>query len=204
MDRLPHTGPIMYLIIGVLWLGLEAAVKFAPQTFPELEGALCVGDVVFLLLQFGVIVGELVEQNGDGSQLGICQIHCKMRDDVHEKDLRNFEQFTNYDIQINDNGKYESYRMKTHFIPLLTLPSGQNNLEIRKLLIESEIGMEETDIQRFIWPERKKGIFILYFSTDCLYMHGVGILPGDVGLRGFLYSPDLTIIFILIIIYECL
>ena len=121
------------------------------------------------------------EQNGDGSQLGICQIHCKMRDDVHEKDLRNFEQFTNYDIQINDNGKYESYRMKTHFIPLLTLPSGQNNLEIRKLLIESKIGMEETDIQRFIWPKRKKGIFILYFSTDWLYMHGVKILPGDVG-----------------------
>lgn len=66
VDGLPHTGPIMYLIIGVLGLRLKAAVKFAPQTFPELEGALCVWDAVFLLLQFGVVVRKLVEQDGDG------------------------------------------------------------------------------------------------------------------------------------------
>ena len=57
------------------------------------------------LVTTGVDMFNAVEQNGDGSQHGICQIHCKMRDDVHEEDLRNFEQFTNYDIQINDNGK---------------------------------------------------------------------------------------------------
>ena len=42
VDGLPSAGPIVYLIIGVIWQGFEAAVKLAPQTFPELEGALCV------------------------------------------------------------------------------------------------------------------------------------------------------------------
>ena len=66
MDGLPHAGPVMYLIIGVLRLGLVAAVELVPQTFPELEGALRVCHTVFLLLQFGVVVGKLVEQDGDG------------------------------------------------------------------------------------------------------------------------------------------
>lgn len=56
----------MYLIIRVLWRGFEAVVKFAPQTFLELESALCIRNSVFLFLQFGVVVGKLVEQNGDG------------------------------------------------------------------------------------------------------------------------------------------
>lgn len=66
MDSLSHSGSIMYLIIRVLWRGFEAVVKFAPQTFLELEGALCIRNSVFLFLQFGVVVGKLVEQNGDG------------------------------------------------------------------------------------------------------------------------------------------
>lgn len=65
VDALPSTGPKVYLVIRVLWLRFKAAVKPAPQTFPELEGALCVGERVFLLLQFGVIVGKLIEQNGN-------------------------------------------------------------------------------------------------------------------------------------------
>ena len=59
------------------------------------------------------------------------------------------------------NGKNESYRMKAHFIPSLTLRSGQNSSEIRKLLIECETGMEESDTQRFIWPNTNKETFIL-------------------------------------------
>lgn len=64
--KLPATGPIVYLLIRVLRPGFEAAVKLTPETFLELEGAHRVGKVVFLLLQFGIVVGELVEQNGDG------------------------------------------------------------------------------------------------------------------------------------------
>lgn len=65
-DSVPHARPIMYVIIRVLWLRFAAAVKFAPQTFRELEGALRVRNSTFLFLQFGVVVGKLVEQNGDG------------------------------------------------------------------------------------------------------------------------------------------
>lgn len=66
MGNLPPAGPIVYLIIRVLRAGVEAVLKITPKTFLELEGALCVWKVVFLLLQFGIIVGELVEQNGNG------------------------------------------------------------------------------------------------------------------------------------------
>lgn len=66
VDGLPHTGPVMHLVVRVVGLRLLAAVELAPQALGELELALRVGKPVLLLLQFGVVVGELVEQNGDG------------------------------------------------------------------------------------------------------------------------------------------
>lgn len=65
-SSLPSTGPIVELIVGVLSLGLQAAVTLVLQTSPQLERALGVGKRVFLLLQFGVVVGKFVEKNGDG------------------------------------------------------------------------------------------------------------------------------------------
>lgn len=66
MENVPSTGPIVYLIIGVFWLRFKAAVKLTPQTFPELEGAFNVCMGVFLFLELGIVVRELIEQNGDG------------------------------------------------------------------------------------------------------------------------------------------
>lgn len=65
VDGLPHAGPVMYLIIRV-GLRLLAALELTPQALGELELALRVGKPVLLLLQFGVVIRELVEQNGDG------------------------------------------------------------------------------------------------------------------------------------------
>lgn len=58
----------MDLVVGVLrlQLGLAVHIALAPQAFPDLEGALCVGVAVLLFLQLGVVVGKLVEENGDG------------------------------------------------------------------------------------------------------------------------------------------
>merc|ERR1711989_16280 len=61
------------------------------------------------------------------------------------------------------NERNEFYRMKIQFIPSLTLHSGWNNSEIRKLLIMHETGMKESDTQRFIWPNTNKRTFILGF-----------------------------------------
>ena len=57
------------------------------------------------LLTTGVDMFNAVEWSGDGNQLGVCQIRCKMRDGVNEEEFRSFKQFANYDIQIDDNGK---------------------------------------------------------------------------------------------------
>lgn len=58
----------MDLVVRVLWLhlGFAACVILALQASSNLEGALCVGKAVLLFLQLGVVVGKLVEQNGDG------------------------------------------------------------------------------------------------------------------------------------------
>lgn len=66
VGSLPYAGPNVYVIIRVLRLRFVAAFKLSPQSLLDLEGALGVGDSVFLFLQFGVVVGKLVEQNGDG------------------------------------------------------------------------------------------------------------------------------------------
>lgn len=58
--------PVMDVVVRVVGLGITAAVEFALQPLGELELALGVGDAVLLLLQLGVVVGELVEENGDG------------------------------------------------------------------------------------------------------------------------------------------
>lgn len=67
-EGLPHHGPVVDLIIRVLrlQLGFAAGVILALQAPPDLEGALRVGIAVLLFLQLGVVVGKLVEQNGDG------------------------------------------------------------------------------------------------------------------------------------------
>lgn len=58
----------MDLVIRVLQLrlGFAACLILALQAPSDLEGALCVGKAVLLLLQLGVVVGKLVEKNGDG------------------------------------------------------------------------------------------------------------------------------------------
>ena len=85
--------------------------------------------------------------------------------------------------------------MKAHFIPSLKLSSGQNNSEIKKLFIKSETGMGEVDMQHFIWPETNKETFILgSFGSECLSLHGLEVLPEDVGLKNFIYSLDMKII----------
>lgn len=56
----------MDVVVRVVGLGITAAIEFALQPLGELELALGVGDAVLLLLQLGVVVGELVEENGDG------------------------------------------------------------------------------------------------------------------------------------------
>lgn len=67
-EGLPHRGPVMDLVVGVLLLqlGFAARVALAFQASPDLEGALGVGIAVLLFLQLGVVVGKLVEENGDG------------------------------------------------------------------------------------------------------------------------------------------
>lgn len=67
-EGLPHHGPVMDLVVRVLWLhlGFAACVIFALQASSDLEGALRVGKAVLLFLQLGVVIGKLVEQNGDG------------------------------------------------------------------------------------------------------------------------------------------
>lgn len=45
---------------------MAAGVVLALQASSDLEGALCVGKAVLLFLQLGVVVGKLVEQDGDG------------------------------------------------------------------------------------------------------------------------------------------
>lgn len=67
-EGLPHRGPVMDLVVGVLWLqlGSAACVILALQASSDLEGSLCVGKAVLLFFQLGVVVGKLVEQNGDG------------------------------------------------------------------------------------------------------------------------------------------
>ena len=57
------------------------------------------------LLTTGVNMFDAAEQSGDGTQLGVCQIRCKMKDDVDEKEFMDFMQFTNNNVQMNDNGK---------------------------------------------------------------------------------------------------
>lgn len=56
----------MLVLVQLVRLGILAAFKFALQPFGELELALGVGDPVLLLLQLGVVVGELVEEDGNG------------------------------------------------------------------------------------------------------------------------------------------
>lgn len=67
-EGLPHRGPVMDLVVGVLLLqlGFAAGVALAFQAPPDLEGAHSVGIAVLLFLQLGVVVGKLVEENGDG------------------------------------------------------------------------------------------------------------------------------------------
>ena len=208
------------------------------------------------LLATGVSMFDAAEQSGDGTQLGVCQIRCKMKDNIDEKEFMDFMQFTNNSAQMNDNGKdkylifwilldkgsshnllhdrlknfivydslgskdmkmstsvsqgvmnieqglfdvynerNESYRMKIQFIPSLTLNSGWNNSETRKLLIMHETGMKESDTQRFIWPSTDNRTIILgSLGSDCLSAHGVEVIPEDIGLKNFLYSPDIKII----------
>ena len=77
-----------------------------------------------------------------------------------------------------------SYRMKIQFIPSLTLHSGWNNSEIRKLLIMHETGMKESDTQRFIWPSTDNRTIILgSLGSDCLSAHGIEVIPEDIGLK---------------------
>lgn len=58
----------MDLVVRVLRLQLvfAACVVLALQAPPDLEGAFRVGEAIFLFLQLGVVVGKLVEENGDG------------------------------------------------------------------------------------------------------------------------------------------
>lgn len=60
------TRAVGWFIIRVIVCGFEAVVKLAPQPFLELKGALDVGLGALLVLEFGVVVGELVEEDGDG------------------------------------------------------------------------------------------------------------------------------------------
>lgn len=63
------TGAIVNVIIRIFRWRFEAAVELTPQPSPKLECALCVGKWIFLLLQFGIVVRELVEQNGNGHSI---------------------------------------------------------------------------------------------------------------------------------------
>lgn len=56
----------MNVVVRIVGLGITAANKFALQPLGELELALGVGEPVLLLLQLSIVVGELVEENGDG------------------------------------------------------------------------------------------------------------------------------------------
>lgn len=47
-------------------MGILAIFEFALQPLDELELALSVGNPILLLLQLGIVVRKLVEENGDG------------------------------------------------------------------------------------------------------------------------------------------
>lgn len=70
MDGLPTVWPgmrpVVDVVVRVFRLGVVATFKLALQSLDELEPALSVGNPVLLLLQLGIVVRKLVEENGDG------------------------------------------------------------------------------------------------------------------------------------------
>ena len=57
------------------------------------------------LLATGVKMFNATRHSGDENYLGICQVRCRIRNNVKEEELENLELFTNCDVQIDDDGK---------------------------------------------------------------------------------------------------